>query len=105
MAATPPRGSAAALLVALERLSILLVEDDTFSARVITELCGQCEYDVAHATDGHRCLDLLETSWRCETHRAARAPRAIPPRKSAAQFILRNRPQVARGSSTWCWST
>ena len=73
--------------VTLERLSILLVEDDTFSARVITELCGQCEYDVAHATDGHRCLDLLETSWRCETPpRRARA-RAIPPRNSAAQFI------------------
>ena len=73
--------------VTLERLSILLVEDDTFSARVITELCGQCEYDVAHATDGHRCLDLLETSWRCEAPpRRARA-RAIPPRNSAAQFI------------------
>ena len=73
--------------VTLERLSILLVEDDTFSARVITELCGQCEYDVAHATDGHRCLDLLETSWRCETPpRRARAC-AIPPRNSAAQLI------------------
>ena len=85
--------------VTLERLSILLVEDDTFSARVITELCGQCEYDVAHATDGHRCLDLLETSWRCETPpRRARA-RAIPPRNSAAQFILptdRRRPPRER---------
>ena len=83
--------------VTLERLSILLVEDDTFSARVITELCGQCEYDVAHATDGHRCLDLLETSWRCEAPpRRARA-RA---RNSAAQFRRAihtgpNRPQAA----------
>ena len=81
--------------VTLERLSILLVEDDTFSARVITELCGQCEYDVAHATDGHRCLDLLETSWRCET-----PPARARARNSAAQFRRAihsgpNRPQAA----------
>ena len=37
-------------------LKILLVEDDDFSIRVISELCRQCDVGLSGATSGEECL-------------------------------------------------
>lgn len=46
--------------VQLERLRILVVEDDVFSSTAIMELCRQCDFAVETVTSGEECLQKLE---------------------------------------------
>ena len=48
--------------VKIEKLHILLVEDDIFSVRVISELCRQCEFEVETCSNGEQCLAALEAN-------------------------------------------
>ena len=46
--------------VHIERLKILLVEDDPFSVVAIQELCGECHFELRTVGGGEECLDTLE---------------------------------------------
>jgi len=46
--------------VHIERLKILLVEDDPFSVVAIQELCSECHFELRTVGGGEECLDTLE---------------------------------------------
>lgn len=46
--------------VHIERLKILLVEDDPFSVVAIQELCRQCDFELSTVGSGEECLVALE---------------------------------------------
>mmetsp|Transcript_61066 Transcript_61066/g.167493 ORF Transcript_61066/g.167493 Transcript_61066/m.167493 type:complete len:854 (+) Transcript_61066:30-2591(+) len=50
--------------VTIEKLRILLVEDDSFCRRAVQELCRLCEFDVTESTSGEECLQILEQNAR-----------------------------------------
>jgi CheY-like chemotaxis protein len=54
--------------VQLERLKILVVEDDMMSAVAIAELCRKCGYAVENVSSGADCLAALEANAREPAH-------------------------------------